>query len=441
MVALAALFLSACIGSGGSSAPAPINVHVVAKDSRAIVTWDVVPGVEYWIFRANGTGVTPQNCSSMPSCFTAVNVTSPASIPNLINGYPYSFSINGRIDGGPGGPGSVAVDAIPRLAGATWTATAPLKNPIPSTTVMRGVAYGVTSTAVATFVAAGDSSALYSGTVYTSPNSDPAIGVDTGISWTPQTTNPLPSTTFNAVSYDAYGTKYFVAGNSGAILQSTDAVTWTPQDSSTTKTGSALYAIANNGGNTIVATGAVGTITTSLDGGTSWNLATSIAPGTSANLNGVAYGNSIFVAVGAGGTLLYSVDGDAWTNVTSASIISTDLKGVTYGLVGSVGTFVAVSADGKVITSTNGRDWTAPVSVSSTLNAVTASANAVVPLLTTITTAFVAVDNAGNIFRSTDGGVTWPQVNTGSGPLYAITRGGLYDYFAVGSAGLNLYAD
>jgi hypothetical protein len=146
--------------------------------------------------------------------------------------------------------------------------------------------------------------------------------------------------------------------------------------------------------------------------------------------------------------LLWSADGDNWTNVTSTSPLSTELKGVTYGLVGSsgatVGTFVAVSADGKVITSTDGSTWTAPVTVSSTLNAVTASANAVVPLLTTVTNAFVAVDNAGSIFRSIDGGVTWGSpVHTGSGSdsLHAIIRGGLFDYSAVGSAGLNLYAD
>lgn len=438
MVALAAIFLSGCIGSGGSSAPAPNNVHVVAKDSRAIVTWDGVAGVEYWIFHANGSGVTPQNCSSMPLCYTAVNVTSPASISGLYNDYLYSFSINGRIDGGPGGEGSAAVDATPRPAGATWTTDAS-----PTTSNLLGITYGAYDATGSRFVAAGTAGALYSGTVYT--NIDAGTGLaTTGISWA-LLNNPLTSPTatdFNAVNYDSYRGKYLIVGTGGKILEMTPASSTVWSEPSPGYTGGQeLLAIANNAAGVTVATGVNGTIIRSVDGGANWLPATSIMPTTSANLNGVAYGNGVFVAVGAGGTLLYSANGDTWTNVTLASIISTELKGVTYGLVGSVGTFVAVSADGKVITSTSGSNWTAPVSVSSTLNAVTASANAVVPLLTTITTAFVAVDNAGNIFRSTDGGVTWPQVNTGSGPLYAITHGGLYDYSAVGSAGLNLYAD
>ena len=185
MVAIAAIFLTGCLGSGGSSAPPPTDVRVKAKDSRAILTWTMASGVEYWIFHANGSGVTPQNCSSMPLCYTTVNATSPASAMGLTNGLSFSFSINGRISGGPGGPGSVAVDATPILAGATWTAPLPT-NPIPNTTTMRGVAYGVSSvvvsgSAVAKFVAAGDNGALYSGTVYTTPNPDPAKVVDTGI--------------------------------------------------------------------------------------------------------------------------------------------------------------------------------------------------------------------------------------------------------------------
>jgi photosystem II stability/assembly factor-like uncharacterized protein len=307
---------------------------------------------------------------------------------------------------------------------------------------MRGVAYGVSSAAVATFVAAGDSGALYSGTVYTVPNASTVV--DTGITWT-QLTNPSIAT-FNAVSYDAYGTRYLVAGIGGAILQSTDAVTWTLQTTATTKTSNDLYAIANNGANTIVATGAAGTIITSLDGGTSWTAQTISG---SPALNSVTYGYVTalgvyrFVSVGASGKVFYSPDGVTWTTAASVSTAS-EIKGVTYGLVSGVGAFVAVTADGKVITSTDGSTWTTPVSVSSALNAVTVSLNPVVPLsatVTTITNAFVTVDNTGNIFRSTDGGVTWSNVYSGSTPLYAVTHGGLYDYSAVGQSGVNRYAD
>jgi photosystem II stability/assembly factor-like uncharacterized protein len=444
MVAVAAVILSGCIGSGGSSASAPTDVKAFPRDSRVIVTWTMEPGVEYWIYHANGSGVTPENCSSMPLCGTAINVTSPASITGLTNDLPYSFSINGRRDGGAGGPGSAAEPATPRLAGATWTA--PLTNPIPNTTAMRGVTYGVTSAAVATYVAVGDSGALYSGTVYTVPSS--LTAVDTGITWTPLTT----TTTFNAVSYDAYGTKYLVAGNGGAILQSTDAVTWTPQTSTTTKTGNNLYAVANNGANTFVATGAAGTIITSLDGGASWTVQTYSG---SPALNGVAYGyvtslaGARFMAVGASGTVLLSVDGVSWTPATSlpSPISTSEVKGVTYGTVAGYGTFVVVTADGYATRILNDGTWATPVHVStSSLNAVTASLNAAVPMSTTVTTttnAFVAVDSAGKIWRSKDGGATWtnPYSVSGSTPLYAVTHGGLFDYVVVGAGGVNLYAD
>jgi hypothetical protein len=436
-VVVATIFFSGCLGSGGSSAPAPNNVKVVPKDSRVIVTWDMVSGVEYWIFHANGTGVTPENCSTMPLCYTTVNVTSPASVTTgLTNDLLFSFSINGRKNGGAGGPGSAAVQTSPRLSGeaGTWTLGTP-----PTTYNLRGVAYGASA---AKFVAAGDSGALYSGSVYTIP--DATLGATTGITWSPLT-NPSTAT-FSAVSYDASGTKYLVAGSGGAILQSTDAVTWTLQTTATTKTGSDLYAVANNGASTFVATGATGTIITSLDGGTSWTAQTISG---SPTLNSVTYGYvtalgvSRFVAVGASGKVFYSLDGVTWTTATSVSTTS-EIKGVTYGLVSGVGTFVAVTADGKVITSTDGSTWTTPVSVSSALNAVTVSLNPVVPLsstVTTVTNAFVTVDNTGNIFRSINGGVSWSNVYSGSTPLYAVTHGGLFDYSAVGASGVNRYAD
>jgi hypothetical protein len=419
-LAVAAVLLEGCLGSGGSSAPAPLNVAVVAKDNRVVVTWDMLPGVEYWIWKSDNSGVTPTNCTS--SCGTAMNVTSPASISAtsypmlgaLTNGTTYYFTINGRTNGGPGGPGSPAVSATPRLAGSTWaTGTSPTANDL------HGVAYGTL------FVTAGTGGALYSST--------------NGSTWIAATTNPAPSTNFSAVNYDAALAKYLVAGAGGVILESSDAATWTLLTSVTTKTSNNLFAIASVSGH-IVATGAGGTIITSPDG-TNWTLQTS---GTVQALNGVVYGwcTSLgvyrFVAVGASGTVLYSLDGVTWTAAASVST-SSEIKSVTHGLVAGVGTFVAVTADGKAITSTDGSTWTTPVAVSSALNAVTASLNSTTPSLSTVTNAFVAVGNAG-IFRSTDGGVTWQSVS-GSGPLYAVTHGGLLDYSAAGAGGLNLYAD
>ena len=447
-VAVAAIFLSACIGSGGSSAPAPNNVHVVAKDSRVIVTWDMDSGVEYWFFHANGSGVTPQNCSSMPLCYTAVNVTSPALITSLYDGYPYSFSINGRRAGGPGGPGSAAVSATPRLAGTTWTS-----DTAPTTSNLLGITYGAYDANGARFVAAGTAGALYSGTVYTQ-----ADGA-TGITWSPLT-NPLGTTSaLNAVNYDTTRGEYISVGSSGAIIAMTPSTstTWAPQ---TSGTSNALFAVANSGANyTTVAVGASGTIIYTADGGaTSWHAAVVPAGITTQQLNGITYGYSttlgqnIFVTVGTSGTLLYSQDyGVNWLsgNCTGTGCTA-ELKGVTYGGLDAsgYGIFVAVGASGTVLTSENGVDWTpqlaTTISPSSKLNAVTYS----------VGRRFVAVAEDGNIYYSEyytsgttvgNGAVTWSQVTPAAAvaapALYAITTGGLYDFSAVGASGTNQYAD
>ena len=433
IVAVIAALLQGCFfGSGGSSAPPPNNVVATAKDSRVQLTWDMVPGVQYWIWESSVPGVTPLTCSSSASCYTAVNVTSPASVSaytsgtttQLVNGTAYYYSINGRTGGGPGGSGSVAVSATPRLSGASWsTGTAATANSL------RGVTSGTTS-AGTMLVAVGDNGALYSST-------DSGSSLSNGNNWIAATSNPAPGTNFRGATFDSGLVKYLAAGSSGVILQSTDGTNWT---SLTTGSTQALYSIATNGGNTIVATGAAGTILTSQNGGSTW--AAQTIAGTPA-LNGVTYGYNAsgvyqFVAVGAGGTLLSSTDstGTVWTAaslpapITTASIFT----GVTYGIVNSVGTFAAVTADGYVTTSTDGSTWTAPVPVTTTLNAVTASSNST-------TSSFVAIDNAGNIFRSIDGGATWPQVYTGTAALFAVTRGALLDYSAVGISGLNLYSD
>src|SRR5512146_65556 len=195
MAAAAAMFLQGCFGAGGgSSAPPPNNVVVAAKDSRVVVTWDMVSGVQYWVWKAAGTvGITPQTCSSMPLCSTAVNVSSPATISGLVNGQPYSFTINGRINGGPGGQGSPAVSATPRMAGAPWsTGTALVINNL------RGVAYG------AMFVTVGDGGVSYSGTV------NPSTG---GITWTALTSGTTQN--LNAVNYDNAHSKYLGVGAAG----------------------------------------------------------------------------------------------------------------------------------------------------------------------------------------------------------------------------------
>ncbi len=417
MAAAAAMFLQGCFGAGGgSSASPPNNVVVEAKDSRVVVTWDMVPNVQYWVWKVAGTvGITPQTCSSMPLCTTAINVSSPATISGLVNGQPYSFTINGRINGGPGGQGSPAVSATPRMAGATWSTGTAL-----GINSFRGVAYG------AMFVTVGDGGASYSST--------------DGKTWTALTSG-TPQT-LNAVNYDNAHSKYLGVGAAGTLIALTPATSATNWSLLTTSpTPNALYALANNTTGFTVATGANGTIITSGDGAT-WadNTATS---GTTRNLYGVAFGydstnaRNVFVAVGAAGTVIYSADGVNWTAATS--VTPNDLKSVSYGL--AAGVFVAVGANGTVLTSPNGITWTAQPAASTTIPATT--------LLNSVTFSvgrrFVAVANDGKIFYSEYGsaGTIWTQVTPQPtlSPLYAITTGGLFDYSAVGSAGQNLYSD
>lgn len=429
---IAALLQGCFFGSGGSSAPPPNNVVATAKDSRVQLTWDMVPGVQYWIWESTVPGVTPLTCSSSASCYTAVNVTSPASVSayisgtstQLVNGTAYYYSINGRTGGGPGGSGSVAVSATPRLSGASWSS-----GTAATTKDLHGVTSGTTS-AGTMLVAVGDNGALYS-------SADSGSSLSNGNNWVAAASNPASGTNFRGATFDSGLVKYLAAGSGGVILQSLDGTNWT---SLTTGSTQALYSIASNSGNTIVATGAAGTILTSTNGGGAWT--TQTVSGSPA-LNGVTYGYVTasatyrYVAVGAAGTLLFSGDGSAWSAATlPAAPITTSsvFNSVTYGIVNSVGTFAAVTADGYVTTSTDGISWTTPVAVSTTLNAVTASSNST-------TSSFVAVDNAGNIFRSIDGGVTWPQVYTGTAALFAVAHGSLLDYSAVGISGLNLYSD
>lgn len=416
MVAVITLLLQGCFGSGGSSAPPPNNVVVAAKDSRVVVTWDMAPGVEYWIFRAVGSGITPTTCSSMPSCSTTLKVTSPLTVSGLLfNGTTYSFTINGRINGGPGGAGSPAIQATPRLAGATWsTGTA-----LGATTILHGVAYGGVFVAAGT---TGTSSALFS-------SAD-------GKTWS-TLTNPTTATNFNAVTYDSLNANYLSAGQNGTVIALTPASSSLGTTQTIGTTTNELFAITNNGAGFIVATGASGTIITRNASGT-WTLpaATIITPtiATSITLNGVAYGNSTFVAVGTAGTVLRSPDGINWTSATSGT---NNLMGVTYGL--EAGVFVAVGVSGTVLTSPDGITWTPKLTATTTipgttqLNSVTYSAGR----------RFVAVANDGSIYYSeyASAGAAWTQAVLPSGTLNAVTTGGLYDYSAVGAAGLNLYAD
>lgn len=396
-------FLAGCIGNAfdlGSSANPPPDVKVVAGDSSATVSWTMAPNVQYWIFSAPTNFITTDNWSKLFGSKANINAVSPQVISGLSNDFQYSFTINGRIDGGPGGPGSTSVSIVPRLAGAEWSVGKPLANDLRST------AFGTV------FVAVGAHGAL---------SSSPDFNSWTTATWTPLT-NPLVSLPdLNAVAYGLSG--YMAAGAGGALLFSADAITWTAQSSGTS---SDLYALTNNGSSLLVAVaaGANGTIINSGDGKT-WTLANS---GTANDLLGLTYGGGIFVAVGANGTLLTSTNGVTWQPVASNTTLK--LNSVAYGISTTTGvaTFVAVGNAGVLVTSTDGVTWTVQSTITSNnLNSVTYGRQ------------FVVVGDNGTIFTSTDGS-SWQARASGTLSSLKSVGHGLTNYSVVGASGTNLSA-
>lgn len=396
---LASLLVAGC-GTSGSSASPPVNVVAIPGDQRVTITWPMDSNVDYWLFYANAGGISTSNWTSIPGSVVVMNAHSPFVVGGLTNGAVYSFTLNGRVNGGPGGPGTPSVSATPRLAGTAtaaspvpWTAGAPL-----GASDLRGVTWGTM------FVAVGAGGAMYS-------SAD-------GITW-----NALNSGVAGNLNGAVYrGGVYLAVGDSGTMLYSTDAINWTSQN-----TGSAnnLYAVATNSA-LLVAVGANGTILSSGDG-INWSAAAS--SGTTNNLYQVIYApTGVWVAVGANGTVLTSHDANTWTAVASGT--ARDLKGITYGVSAATNTglFVGVGANGTLITSPDASNWTAQTPIGSgALSAVTYG------------TQFIAVGASGSIITSTDG-MTWAsQPSTVGSNLNAIVHGP-YVYSVVGAAGVNLLA-
>lgn len=392
IAAIATIFFLAGCNSGGSPADAPTDVTVTPGDGIVTVTWTMQPGVDYWLFSAAASSITTGtsgNWGSSPEARVIISATSPQIVTGLTNGTTYSFTINGRTDGGPAGPDSISISAVPRLAGATWNTAVSA-----GTADLHGVAYGTT------FVAAGSGGSLFS-------SAD-------GMAWTALASGI--SSNLNAAVYG--NATYLAAGAGGMVLLSTDTVAWTQPASGTS---SDLHALAYSG-SLFLAAGANGTIITSYDG-LNWTVASS---GTSSHLYGITYGNGLYVAVGASGTLLTSADGATWQVVASPT--AAELKGVAYG----AGTFVALGAGGTLITSADGITWTlqSPIASGPAINAVIYG------------TQFIAVGDGGAIYTSTDG-MSWATPSSvtpaSSNNLYAVTRGN-YGYSTVGAAGSNLTA-
>jgi hypothetical protein len=422
--ACAAILISACSHAGDPANP-PTDFKVTEGDGRAVVTWTMASGVDYWLFYGPGAGVLPSNWTSIFGSASAMNVSSPYVVTGLTNGNTYSFSMDGRTNGGPGGAATPSLWVVPRLAGAEWN----VGTPIDATADLRGVTVG------SVYVAVG-----VNGVMYSSTDAKTWTKITSGVA------SNLYAATYLLGVYTAVG-----AG--GTLLYSTDAVAWTPEPTAATASNNNdLNAVASNGSALRVAVGNAGTIIYSTDGKT-WAPATTITPAipTTVNLYAVAYApygtTGTWIAVGSGGTIATSTDGLNWAPATVAyNGVYDDLKGVAYGTSDATTgatSFVAVGANGAVLTSpsavaTSWTPQTLPISVTS-LNAVVRG------------TRFIAVGDAGAVFYS-DNAANWTQVvaphwltatgATTTAPtdkLNAIVHAP-YDYSVVGGGGSNLYA-
>jgi hypothetical protein len=400
-----AAVLNACNSGSGSSAEAPPDLSAAAGDARVTLTFTQAPGVEYWLFYAPVAGVTTSNWASLNGR-AITRISSPYTLSGLVNGTTYSFTINGRKDGGPGGPGSPTQTAIPRLAGAVWSVGTPL-----GTTSLNAVATGVlTTNSVAnnTTVTVGAGGVIFS-----------AIGGEK----TTARTNPVGVTDLNGVAYGSLG--YVAVGAAGTILFSADAITWAAQTSNTTNN---LNAVISNAAGGYLAVGAGGTLLTSADGKT-WVVGTS---GTTNELYGLSYLLGQYTAVGAAGTLITSVDSTTWKTITIDT--TNALRHVTVGsaipagATAAVTLWVAVGDAGTLFTSADAVTWTKQTPISAaTFNGVSFGGQ------------FVAVGSGGAIYTSTTG-ITWaPQSSGTTSDLKAITHNSL-GYTAVGGAGANLFS-
>ena len=448
---IAVTLLTACGGGSGSSAPPPVGgLTLEAGEGGVTLSWTAVPGVDYWAYTGQSSSIckncgnSANNWNSLPDAQSrgwASAMSTPYFFAGLTNDVVYSFIMDGRVNGGPGGDATPSASSTPRLAGPNWYTGSPIASGI------TGLAFGpILNTSTNVYATAGTYVALGSGGVkYQSAN---------GTTWS--AISHSDTTDWKGVVYGFPGTIYqrFVGvGANGVAAYSGDLTNWTTATSAATAAGNrTLNAIATNSG-LLVAVGQNGTIIKSSNG-TDWTAAT--PPNTTTHLNAVKYMPlqaaststpvGLWVAVGSGGAVWTSASTDAsvWTEVSNSQTTQ-DLKGLaaidnyvyvngalTIGLSHSV---VAIGNNGTVIQSSDGANWALrSLSTSPHLNAIVGSAG-LLP-----TNQFMIVGDGGAAFTSPDG-VNWtPRTTTSSQKLTGLIRGYNNQYLAWAANGTTTYS-
>lgn len=427
IVALASPLLGGCSNNGSSAEP-PAAFTSAAGDGRAVLTWTASPGVNYWLFTATDPSLTAFVWTNLPNSHVYQSAVSPFYMCGLLDGTQYWYAANGRIGGGPGGPSSPTISAIPYKAGSVWTTA---NAPLPQNLFGVGYASLTTCSNNATSATGSFAAVGASGVIFTSAN---------GTSWASLPapagfTSDLYAVTGYAANQNNPGTpalRWVAVGAGGASVYSTDGVIWAA-GRAYDPINPALRSLTQVAG-TFFAVGDAGTILSGTDG-ISWTVR---ASGTTNNLNGVTHG-SIYVAAGDSGTILTSADGITWT--IRASGTANILRQVS-----SIGnTYVSVGDSGTIATSVDaGATWTAQT-LSGVPNLVGIAANSQLATIDSTGLAFtstgiaansrfVAVDSSGNAYTSADG-VTWSgAISTGAANLNALVSSG-FGYVAAGNSG------
>jgi len=455
MLATAA-FLSACGGSHGSSAPPPVGgLSLEAGEGGVTLSWTGVAGVDYWAYTGQSSTLC-KNCSTndwkaapgaqsrgwatpltQPYFFTGNTIQT-----SLNNDVLYSFIMDGRTNGGPGGDATPSKSATPRLNGEHWYTNGQAIG----TGGINGLAFGpVFNTATNAYATTGTYVGLGTGGIkYQSPN---------GLSWTAITSSD--TTSWKAAAYAFAGSliqKFVGVGAGGSVVYSTDLATWTAAPTAVTvSAGQDLNAVASSP-NMVVAVGNNGTIVRSNDGIT-WAASNPLPSRPhlyAVTFTTVSSGN-FWVAVGAGGAVFVSADAATWTALDSgtqqdlkgvASVVNTTYPNAIYSplyaptysysvvAVGNAGTVTQTRVDGGTWT------WTkqTPLGSGRHLNAIVAS-SALVP-----TNQFMVVGDGGVAFTSPDG-VNWtPRNTTVTQNLTGLIRGYNNQYLAWAANGSTAYS-
>jgi hypothetical protein len=451
---LLTVLVAACGGKGQSADP-PSDLTVQSNgDTQVTLNWTAKPDVQYWVMCAPGTAVDAKSWATTvggnaysssrdgagiyngDASLAGQLVTPPFNVAGLRNDVTYSFTVNARVNGGPGGAGATPVTVTPRLAGQTWNGL----GSISGASAIRAMTYGGVPSplnsayAAYMFVAVGDG-----GSIFTS--------LDNQKTWTSRALpDAVAGRQLNDVTF-AFG-RFVAVGNGGTIVYSADGVTWTAatiNNSGASLANTSLKALAFSGAS-LMAVGQGGVVLTSGDGITWTAQATNIT----SNLNTVAFSSSwttsiptavtvaaFWVAAGDAGAVYSSADGVTWTamntgleSVTGAWRGISVLKDQTSTLDCGVGspavttvstsyTLAVVGDDGKVATAGPGLTWTL-----STLDGAPRLNRVVSP-----SGQFVAVGNAGAVYtgnlNADASSVSWSRRNSGtSSDLYGLVRYG-----------------